>query len=73
MTLEDGTDEAGRGELVVACELVRESPAVEALEDLGLIHGALDRAPRQDGGEVEDRAGDGGDRDAVDGRDVRRC
>jgi hypothetical protein len=42
-----------------------EAELVPAPQHLGLIDSALELALREDGGEVEEGAGDGGDRDAV--------
>ena len=53
-------------------EHVFDRAGVELPEHLGLIVGALHRATREDGGEVEQRARDGRAWDAVDELDVAR-
>ena len=70
MVGERGAQAAGRAGVLVAFELAVEVGAVEDLLDLGLLDRPFERAATDDARKVEQRAGHGGARDAVDGGDV---
>jgi hypothetical protein len=63
---QDLPNRLGAGPRRVAGELVVDGAEVERLEDLGLVEGPFELAVGDDFCQVEERAGDGRDRDVVD-------
>ncbi len=71
MLLKDRLQDAGPPASMVAGKLVLDGAEVEHLEDLGLVARPLDGSAGHDLGQVEERSGDDGARDAVHAGDVR--
>ena len=66
MALDELGEHGGAMPAAVAGQLVGDRAEVQGVVDVGLVQRPLDRAGRDDLAEIEQRAGDGCHRDAVD-------